>query len=448
MNRFLVRRILLPLHETLRGRATFRFLKAFRATERLSPAEAATGRDTAIARIVAHAVREAPYFRDVFAARGLDAMAVRGAADLPLLPVMTKALIREQKTRLIANTMAARVFTLATGGSSGEPLVFWTDKDREASQLAAKLRAREWWGIRPGDRQADLWGSPIEIGAQDRLRVFKDRLLNLTLLSAFELSDEKMAGFRARLERFRPDFLYGYASVLGRYAAFLERRGESLAHLGLKGAVTTAETLFPDQRASIRRAFGCAAINEYGCRDGGFIAQECPEGRLHVASDTVHVELLDGERPVPLGEVGEVAVTNLWSFGMPLIRYKIGDRARFSAEPCPCGRSLPVLAAVEGRVTDTLLSPDGNRVHGLAAMYVLRVLPGVTAYQVIQETRALVRTAIVPSPDADRAALAHAVKAGLAKILGAGVTIEVAFVDRIAPTPSGKLRAIVCNVKE
>lgn len=445
MNRWIVRHILYPLHERLRGRSTARYLAEFRANDRLPFPEAGVKHDTALAALLRHAVREVPYFRDIARARGLDPAKV-GAADLTALPPMTKDLIRKEKRRLIADSHADRVFSLATGGSSGEPLIFWTDKDRESSQLAAKLRARAWWGIEWGDRQTDLWGSPIEIGAQDRFRVWKDRLLNFSLLSAFALSDEKMAAFKDALRAHRTEFLYGYASVLDRYAAFLERRGDSLADLRLKGAISTAELLFPEARARIARVFGCPVINEYGCRDGGFIAQECPKGRMHIAYDAMHVEILDGDRVSGPGEVGDIHVTNLFSYGMPIVRYKLGDRAALDSERCTCGLPYPLLRDLSGRITDTLLTPEGNRVHGLGVMYVIRVLDGVLKYRVVQNRPEAVEVEIIAADGADRPKIEAAIKEGLAKVLGRTMRISVAFVQSIPDAASGKMRAIVCNV--
>ena len=442
MIRSFVRRFLYPLHERLRGRPTLRLLRRFRATETMSPDEVGTLRDDAVAKLVRHAASQVPWWRDWFATNDIDPQSIDGTEALRRLPTMDKDFIRIHLERLHAEDHAGRLIRLATGGSSGRPLIFYSDKVRESSQLAAKFRCREWWGIEVGDQQVDLWGAPIEIDAQDRFRIFKDRLLNFRMLSAFELSDEKMAGFRRELKRPRADFLYGYASVLDRYAAFLEARGESLRDLRLKGAVSTAELLFPRQRERIERVFGCPVINEYGCRDGGYVAQECREKRLHIAADTVHVEILRDGEPVPVGEEGEIAVTNLWSFGMPLIRYRLGDRARLDPSSCPCGRSLPLLGELTGRVTDTLVMPDGNRVHGLGLMYVVRDLEGVSVFQVIQDAVDHVDVLVVPTANADRAMLERRVTEGTRETLGPSMRVDVRLVETIPPAASGKMRSV------
>ena len=446
MNRWLARKILYPLHERLRGRPTYEILRRLRRSEHLTPAELAQARDRAIAVLVKHAALQTPYWREHFASARLASDAIQGAAGLSRLPPMDKDLIRSRLEDFVADDERHRAFKLETGGSSGSPLIFYTDKVREASQLAAKARSREWWGIRPGDRQIDLWGSPIELNASDRMRELKDRCLNLRLLSAFKLSDESMSRFRSAIETHGTDFIYGYASVLARFARFLEDREQNLHHLNLAAAISTAELLFDDQREVIERVFGCAVVNEYGCRDGGLIAQTCPEGGLHLMSDTVHVEILSEElEPVEPGEIGEIVITNLYSRAMPLIRYRLGDRARLKPEPCPCGRSLPLMDSLEGRVTDTVFTPDGNRVHGLGLMYTLRVLPGIARFQVIQDALDHLEILIVPTAEAVATAstsLVGPVVEGTRKTVGDGMVIDVRIVDEIPVLPSGKMRSI------
>jgi phenylacetate-coenzyme A ligase PaaK-like adenylate-forming protein len=437
-----VRHILYPLHERLRGRPTCSILRQLKAHDRLAPAELQAKAEARREALLRHAIAEVPAWRR----RASDGLI--SAASPDRWPTMDKAMIRDELEDLVADSWRDRVFRLETGGSSGQPLIFYSDRVRESAQLAAKARCRSWWGVTTGDRQLDLWGSPIELGAQDRFRIWKDRLLNFRMLSAFRLSDADMAGFRGVMQDHRTDYLYGYASVLDRYAQFLEDRGEDLLGLGLKVAVTTAEMLYPDQRARIERVFGCGVANEYGCRDGGYIAQECPEGGMHLSLDTTWVEIVDeAGRPLPPGELGDVAVTNLWSDGFPIIRYRTGDRARLAAESCRCGLPYPLLSEIGGRVTDMLFTPDGNRVHGLGVIYVLRVLPGVDRFQVRQRALDEVSVRIVPRPGASAADLLPPTEKGVREVLGDSVRVEVELVEELETLPSGKHKPIIVDIE-
>ena len=402
-------------------------------------------RDAWVAKLLRHAVTQVPFYRELAADAGFSADDLKGRADLVRFPIMDKASVREQGERLIADNWQGRVLKQATGGSSGETLTFWSDLERESSQLAAKLRAREWWDIRVGDREMAIWGSPIELSA--KARVAKDRLLNFFMVSAFSMSDANMAGFEATIRESAPDYIYGYGNALDRYAAFLEQQGKSLADLELKGVISTAELIYPDQRARIERAFGAPVIDEYGCRDGGLIAYECPKGSRHIQADTVEVEIVDAAgQLLPLEEAGEIAVTNLWSFGMPLVRYKPGDRGSLVSEDCACGRLLPRLASLEGRVDDMVVTPEGNRVHGQGIAHLVRGLAGVERFLAKQEELETVEILVVTRPGASVDGLVETVERKTRELLDSAMVIDVRIVDEIPPLPSGKLRSVWSKV--
>ena len=111
-----------------------------------------------------------------------------------------------------------------TGGSSGEPLIFYIGKDRTSHDVGAKWRATRWWGVDIGDPELVVWGSPIELGSQDRLRAWRDKLLRTELLPAFEMSEAKLDGFIATIRRKRPKMLFGYPSALSHIARHAERQ--------------------------------------------------------------------------------------------------------------------------------------------------------------------------------------------------------------------------------
>ena len=215
---------------------------------------------------------------------------------------------------------------------------------RVSHDVAAKWRATRWWGVDIGDPEVVLWGSPIEIGKQDRVKSARDRLFRSHLLPAFQMSEQQMDSYLDALERLRPRMLFGYASALALLAAHAERRGRAMHDLGVRVAFATGETLYPAQRAIIEKVFAAPVANGYGSRDAGFIAHQCPSGSLHVSSEHIIVELLDDVgQPVAAGEKGEIVTTHLATGDFPFVRYRTGDMAVSSAEPCKCGRGLPVL---------------------------------------------------------------------------------------------------------
>ena len=441
MHPLIAGRLLFPVHEALKRKPTFPWLERLEATQWWPAERLEAYRLGRLRALLAFAGERVPYYRDLF--RRHDIEPARATFDdLARIPPLTRQIVRERFVDLQARPPAGPVQKLATGGSTGVPVMVLVDVARLGFGEAARLRAHRWFGLEPGVREIVLWGSPIEVTRQDTLRTLRDRLLNSRLLSAFDLGEAALARHADVLDRFRPAKLYGYASALDLLARYLESRGRRPAQPP-RAVFTTAEPLFAFQRATIARVFGCPVAQEYGARDGGVIASECPEGGLHVPAEGVHVEIL-GDR----GDgVGEIAVTLFDSLSFPMIRYRTGDLGSLHGEPCRCGRTLPRLRAVEGRHTDFLVTPDGRCLHALSVIYVLRESPRVAEFAVRQDALDHVLVNVVPAPGfsaADRAAI----EAGLRAVLGPRVEVEVVTVAGLARAASGKFRYVVSAVAE
>ena len=387
-----------------------------------------------------------PYYRELFARIGFDPAAVRSVADLQALPFLTKAEIRAHADALRADN-AVGLARFNTGGSSGEPLIFFIGTERVTHDVAAKWRATRWWDVDIGDREIVVWGSPIELGTQDRVRLVRDALMRTELLPAFEMSDAKVDGFIARIRERRPKMLFGYPSAISHIALRAEQRGVRLDDLGVKVVFCTSERLYDHQRETISRLFGCPVANGYGGRDAGFIAHECPSGNMHITSEDIVVEIIDeAGRVLPPGESGEIVVSHLATRDYPFIRYRTGDIGTLGDEACPCGRGLPILKDIQGRSTDFVVAEDGTVLHGLSLIYILRDIPAVRAFKIVQEARSHTRALIVPEPGASTEGLDTTVIEGFRRRLGAGVEVSVEFVESIPAEKSGKFRYVVSHV--
>jgi phenylacetate-CoA ligase len=365
--------------------------------------------------------------------------------DLARLPFMTKDVIRANGDRL-RSTRAAGLRRYNTGGSSGEPLAFFIGPERVTHDVAAKWRATRWWDVDIGDPEIVVWGSPIELNAQDRLRGIRDRLLRTRLLSSFEMSSTKLDGFVAAIRAMRPRMLFGYPSALAHIARHARGKGVRMDDLGIRVAFVTAERLYDDQKEVIAATFGCRVANGYGGRDAGFVAHECPEGGMHIAAEDIIVEIVDRDgRQLPPGEPGEIVVTHLATADFPFIRYWTGDVAALDDRRCACGRGLPLLKDLQGRTTDFVVAKDGTVMHGLALIYVLRDTAGVDAFKIVQESLDQTRVLIVPGAGyGDRAR--RKIEDGLKARLGAGVKVVLEEVPRIDAERSGKYRYVVSEV--
>ena len=436
-----VANVLFPLHERLKGHDTRTRLRGLETTQWLDRSRLEALQLANLRRFLADIGARVPYYREMFAAVGMAPGNVQSLGDLAKLPLLTKPLIRANVDRLKADD-AGKLMRYNTGGSSGEPLVFYMGADRVSHDVAAKWRATRWWGVDIGDPEIVVWGSPIELGAQDRLRQLRDRVLRTELLPAFDMSEANLDRFIERIKAKRPKMLFGYPSALAYIARHAERRNERVDGLGIKVAFVTSESLYDHQRRQIEKTFGCRVANGYGGRDAGFIAHECPEGSLHITAEDLIVELIDADgRVVPAGEPGEIVITHLATRDFPFLRYRTGDVGVLGNRACACGRGLPTLSEVKGRSTDFVVAMDGTVLHGLALIYVVRDLPGIRTFAIVQESLERTRVSIVPEGGFDERARTT-IREGIKARLGAGVAVDVDVVESIAAERSGKHRYV------
>lgn len=441
----LVAHWLFPLHEKLKRHDSVRLLRRMERSQWWTPQQLERWRLARLRRLLRHAGAHVPYYGALFQRIGFDPREVHSLADLARLPLLRKADISAAR-EAFKSDRAAGLRPFSTGGSSGEPLLFFLGRRRISHDIAAKWRATRWWGVDIGEREVVLWGSPIELHAQDRLRRLRDWLLRSTLLPAFAMSPGKVDSFIHRLRRLRPRMLFGYPSALCRIASHAGAHGVPLDGLGVKVAFVTSERLYDEQRAQIATAFGCPVANGYGGRDAGFIAHECPHGGMHITAEDIIVEIVDAAgQPLPPGSLGEIVVTHLATRDYPFIRYATGDVGALGIAACGCGRGLPLLQKIEGRSTDFLTATDGTVMHGLALVYILRELPQVRGFKIVQESLLHTRVLLVCLPLLDATTRAQIV-AGFRARLGAQVAIDIDEVDEIAAEASGKYRYVVSKV--
>jgi phenylacetate-CoA ligase len=246
----LVSGLLFPLHERLKHHHTVAVRQRMEASQWWSTERLAALQRERLRALLVKSQRDVPYYRDLFAKLGCDAVDIHSIDDLQRLPFLTKPIIRQNLEQL-RSERAGALARFNTGGSSGEPLIFLIGKERISHDVAAKWRATRWWGVDIGDPEIVVWGSPIELTAQDRIRQFRDRLLRTQLLPAFEMSESKLDGFVDTIRRTRPAMLFGYPSSISLIARHAEKRGQAMNDLGIRVAFVTSERLYEHQRDDI-----------------------------------------------------------------------------------------------------------------------------------------------------------------------------------------------------
>jgi len=328
-----------------------------------------------------------------------------------------------------------------TGGSTGTPVKYFYSNDRLVSREAATYRHNRWAGWDICSKSAALWGASRDIQPPT---VFWNRLHHAVfnrqiIFNTATFNESDVLQFNETLKKYRPQTILGYANALTVFAQVLKDRNVSAYNPF--SIVSSAEMLTPENRELVENVFGCRVFNRYGSRETSVIASECEchEG-LHLMAEGLYLELVVDGRHAKPGEMGEILITDLLNFPMPFIRYRIGDMAVWAEKPCSCGRGLPMLEKLTGRVTDFLVTDNGSLCSGasLTALVVAK-RPSLKQIQIYQERQGEVLYRIAsgkdrPIPDADL----NFIREQSATYLGKGTTVSFEFVDEIPKTASGK----------
>ncbi len=408
--------------------------------------------------LLTHARAHVPYYRDHFEQAGLEPGDIRTVADLARLPLIGKADLRANfPARVVADNLPGRRRgTGSTAGSTGLPFWFFTDRAGADVWIGSYLFFREWAGAALGDAIVYIprpAHATMEEVRAARLRDLGRRILfgEQTLhLSDFEPDADELRSRLSRLPRGLPYFVWGFPSYIARLAAQLLETGTELRSYP-KVVITYAETLSMLNAASIARAFRCQVVNHYSSWEVRHLAQTCPDNPdvLHVNSERaiLRVVRLDGS-PAAVGEAGRVVITDLANYVMPFINYDIGDWA-VAGPPCPCGRGLPSLLGIEGRLGEVIRTPAGRTILPIALCRFLNIAarahPYIWEYQAVQVAPDRVIISIVPT-SRFTPHFCRELEAALTQFMGPGMEVRLEPVARIAKEPSGKRLLVKSNL--
>lgn len=391
--------------------------------------------------MIEYAYNHVGYYREIMNKTGVVPADIKTIKDIEKIPPLTKKDIQENADKLISEEYEkSSLLKDASGGSTGEPTIFFKTLEYHQNRAADQIRHDRWSGWDLGDRFSLIWGAQRDLKSGQSLREFiiSRYIARIWELDAFEMSKEKMDLYVKTLERIQPKMVLGYANALTAFSEFLLSNYPN-HKIRPKGVISSAETLTENKRKIIERAFHCKVLNRYGSREVGLIASECSlQSGLHINSDNVFVEVVNNSQAVAVGESGDILVTDLSNKAMPLIRYKLGDVGRLSDQVCKCGRGLPLLNSVEGRSGDFFVSSNGSLVHGEYFTHLFYGEKDVKKFQMIQETMEKVSLKIVSEQkDIDLPYIQTFIKK-TKSILGEHCIIDVNFVLDIPPPPSGK----------
>jgi phenylacetate-CoA ligase len=433
--------IVYPLADLKNGSSRLREARELRRSQWSTRAEMTGLRTSRLNRIVEHARRSVPYYRE----RLTGLRNVSRIEELPTLPLLRKSDLQSSASVLLEDGYTTRdLLSAKTGGSTGESMIVFFDDVCRQLRNAAAIRSDEWAGWRPGATVAALWGNPpIYQGWRQRLfSLLHERVLYCDTML---INDTVIRDFNAEMSRKGVRYLFGHAHSLFRYCESLER--QHLVPPVVRGVVSTSMMLLQPERSLIERVLRCPVTNRYGCEEVGLIASECEQhDGLHINEEHLIVELVseDGQ-PVPEGQPGLVCVTDLINTKMPLIRYVVGDVAVLNSRPCVCGRVHRRLDRIVGRTADFLKRRDGGLVAGVSLVErTLTALPGLARLQVVQETMDRIVLNVVPNSHYNPTTAAQLLSE-FESALGEGIDIVIALVDNLVQERNGKYRFAICK---
>ncbi len=387
--------------------------------------------------VLSHAAARVPFYRRLGEA-GFDPR----TSPLHELPTVDKAQIRDDMGRFLSQGWERMPHLVkATGGTTGDPWRYVLDKQAWGHMYGAALHCREQVGCRYGERMVVLGSPPSLVPGGTSWKATLRSQLERRLVAAAGVEIDPVASLeRARQAgKLRAALWYGYAGTL---AAMADAVIDAGVHIPPpKAIISTSEMLQPAWRDRIEEAFAAPLFDEYGCNDGGVLAQTCRRGRFHVADSLSLIEVLDEGQACPPGVEGDVVVTNLHARVLPFLRYRVGDRAVAGEGPCPCGQPGTTLERVAGRQGDRVRLPDGVELSAVAFGHVFKQTPGVRRWQVVQEnpTHLTVRIEGTGGFDPSQEEL---ILSYFQERCG-GVLVRITMSETIERSPAGKHKVVV-----
>ncbi len=400
--------------------------------------------------LLRHAYDHTRFYRQRFEACGFNVDRVDSIDDLAPLPAVTKHDIRLHHEDMIAdNIPRSALHTSRTGGTTGHFLSFTRDNACLPIKEAALFRCELWTGWRFGEWIGMVWPAfidqPANSGWKPRLRNWLSSRFVALPMVAENAADTRR--FAAELTRRRATLIKGFPNALTPVARRI--RDEGLAMPPLKGLISTGECLQPQQRRLFAEVFNCPVYDSYRGREGGIIAQQCEQlGGLHINADLVVVQIDDERTMPPVGDglaYGPILLTDLFNYGMPLIRYEVGDMGALAIDSCACGRNLPLLQGVGGRLADVLYTVDRRPVTPANLVPNLFWYGGKdNQFQLIQKDYERLVLRLTPPELAPEVEAQLRRQAG--RIFGLSVQITFEYVDEIPLKSSGKYQLTSCEI--
>jgi phenylacetate-CoA ligase len=463
----LVGNILFPFSNTLLNRKGILSLyRKLLGSERCSEEMLKERQFRKILRVLEHAYQWVPYYRKKFRELGMVPDDIRSLEDMRHISPLTRqdvinhrvdlvdvrcssSLLKADKTlrgpgepipmalfrkhRLVRNT---------SSGSTGAPTVFYEDGSTTARNWAYELQVKNWYGVKPGEKEARMARLSTAYLPSDRRLRLRSMLWNQLILPGINLSDLDYGHCIRELADFRPKILWGFTSALSGLAEYMKKNNLTGQLPPLSLVITWAAPLYEHEEDLMSEVFRCPVTNIYGIRETGHIAARCPAGSFHINDEAIYAETYNCDNEI---EGGEILVTELDASPMPFIRYKTGDIARISAGKCSCGRSLRIIDRLLGRTGEIFFARDGRMISPnfwCRTFMDTKLAGSVRRFQVVYKKDDMMSIRIVRNNDYSKET-EEFLKSYLKDNFPYDMKISFDYVENIEPQISGKYQMVV-----
>jgi phenylacetate-CoA ligase len=386
------------------------------------------------------------FYRNRFIEAGIEKQDVQAVADIAKIPILTKSDIRQNGCRIIsAGYSKDQLLHYKTGGSTGKALDIYITEECSEQRNACARRHDRWTGWEQGEYIGAAWGNP------KKTETIREFIINTCLqpyiyLDTMSVTEQAVSHFVKEWKAKQPTLLFGHAHSLYILANMIEDLNLSGVHP--KGIISTSMMLLPHERKKIEEVFLCKVTDRYGCEEVSLIASECErhEG-MHLNIEHLVIEIIreDGTA-ADVGEPGRIIVTDLMNMAMPFVRYQVEDIGILLDRECSCGRALPLMGPVQGRIADFLIKNDGTKIAGISIIEnTLTKLNGIDQLQIIQESLKEFNINIVPGSQYNEGVKKDLIDYFIT--LFGSVTININECKEIQPEKSGKYRFTICKIK-
>lgn len=402
---------------------------------------------------VCFAIQHVPYYKDMgFSLSDFKEQSIY--EDIRKFPILTKDIIRKEKERLLPDIdIGDWTFDNVSGGTTGEPVRFRHSGKFFDFEQASKLLFDEWAGRKIGDSQIRLWGSERDIisGKKDWMNKIYRWARNEEFINTFKMSDDDMKAYIKRINQKHPKMILAYVQSARELGYFAKEHNIKIRPV--KGMMTSAGTLSWELQNELRDIYGCPVINRYGSREMGDMACSCERGEgLHINVFSTYLEILDTEgNTCTDGERGRIITTLFKDYAMPIIRYEIGDVGSLGKEKCSCGRGMPILSTVSGRIIDEFISADGSLIFGDFFTHLFYDSYNVKQFKVIQDDylHILIKLAFYNKTEGEKNTIFfEKQRRDIRKVMGDEMIVDYEILDDIPVASSGKRIYTECLVKK